>query len=182
MNPEFARIVHGGACLNRLLVAAAVLLLASAFCSQVHAAPAPTPQQQADRSAIVNFPLSMDVVDRLEKVIEAGNAAHLPCMNDSASNWRSLDAIADQLKTKEPRALPILARYGFTPKEFVTAFMAVANTEFAAAMLEHPDSPFAKGIKKDHGYNDKNVAFFQAHRAQITAAMKKINDDSACGR
>ena len=95
---------------------------------------------------------------------------------------RSLDAIADQLKTKEPRALPILARYGFTPKEFVTAFMAVANTEFAAAMLEHPDSPFAKGIKKDHGYNDKNVAFFQAHRAQITAAMKKINDDSACGR
>lgn len=168
--------------LNRAFLVMTCLLLAAAACSTAQAAPALSAQQEADQAAILNYPLSMDVIGRLEKALEAGNAAHLPCMNNNGNGWRSLDAMAEELKTKAPGFLPILSRYSFTPKEFVTALMALANTEFAAAMLEHPDSSFAQAVRKSHKYNDKNVALFQAHSAQIAPVLKKIDADSTCGR
>lgn len=182
MNRQFARIVYHGKRVNRWLVAAAVLLLANMFCSLTQAAPPLTPQQQADQEAVLNYSLSVGVVNRIGEVIDAGDVARLPCMDKGDSNGkRSLQAMADALKTEDPGALPILTRYGFTPKAFITAFAALTNAGFTATMLEHPDSPFAKAVRKDHQYNQKNVAFYQAHHAQITTVLNKVNDDPACG-
>lgn len=157
-------------------------MLASVFCSHAQAAPPLTPQQQVDQEAILDYPLSMDVVNRIGEVIEAGDVARMPCMDKGdPGGGPSLQAMADALKTEDPGALPILTRYGFTPKGFITAFAALTNAGFTAAMLQHPDSPFAKAVQEDHRYNAKNVAFYQAHRVQITAVLNEVSDDPACG-
>lgn len=155
------------------------LLLGGIACLPAIAAPALTAQQQADKTAVMDFPLSMDVINRIAEVAKAGAAAHLPCMNESdPRTLRSLDAMAKDLETRQPQAVPIMARYGFTPKQFFTAFFALTDTGLAAAMLAQPNPQFAQIIKKNHNYSDKNLAFYQAHHAQIAAVMRQMDKDS----
>lgn len=175
---------HRKARFGWLLTIACTLGLAAPCAMAQQAIPQPhlSAQQQADRAAIQNFPLDMAVVKRLAATIEAGNREHMPCMNDNnPASMRSIDAMAHELATRNPRALPLLASHGFTPRQFITAMLALANTGMAAEMMSHPGSPFAQAIEKRHQYNARNVAFYNAHRAEITAMTRKMQNGSSCG-
>lgn len=167
-------------------------LLRGAFCAWILgfavdptaiAAPALTPQQRADRTAVLDFPLSMDVIERLVQVSNESAAAHVACTDESdLQGARTLDAMANTLETRRPRLVPILARHGFTPKQFLAASSALITTRIAADTLARLEGPFADMFKKEHDYSDRNLAFYQAHRARITPVMEQMEKDSAaCG-
>lgn len=137
-----------------------------------------TPQQQADRATIRNFPLSMDLIRRLATTIEAGNQKHLPC---ASTNGGSIDATVRQITTQYPWAVPFLAKHGFTPRQFVVATFALANTVMTANFMAHPNSPWSQAALKQHGYSPRNVALFNANKAEITMLMNKMDSGSSCG-
>lgn len=142
----------------------------------------PSPRQAADLETMRDFPLSMDVLQRMAHAVEAANREHLPCLqsHDPAA-MRSIDAMAHALSTQNPRAVPLLARYGFTPRQFVTATGSLMTTMFAARALADPGSPFAQTLVKKQGYNTANVAFFDAHRAEIMPMLQRMRAGSSCG-
>lgn len=164
-------------------IALCALLAGGMVCQPAIAAPALTAQQQADKAAILDFPLSMDVIERLAQVSRESAAAHVACTDErDLQGARSLDAMAHTLEIRRPRAVPILARHGFTPKQFLTASSALITTRIAADTLARLEGPFADMFKKEHDYSDQNLAFYQAHREEIAAVMKQLDkDDESCG-
>lgn len=167
--------------LGPLITMACVLWLATPCASAQSVIPEPhlTAQQEADQAAIRNVQLDMDVVQRLSAALQAGGRKHVPCANDS-STMHDIDAMVHEMVAAHPEVVPLLAHYGFTPRQFVTTLLALINTAVAAEMLSRPTSPITQQFEKHAAYNSRNVAFYDAHRAEITAVMHKAQSGSSC--
>ena len=68
------------------------------------------------------------------------------------------------------RAVWIIKKYGFTPREFLLANLAVTN---AAIASEAKNNPQMAAYVDQSKVNQKNVAFYESHKSQINALMNE---------
>ena len=81
----------------------------------------------------------------------------------------TLDDLAAQAVSGDPRISPLIKRYGFTPREFLLANIALMN----AAMVEQSKAQPELASQIDQTkVNQANVSFIEAHQAQIQALMQ----------
>jgi len=164
------------------LLATATVMPVASFAQQSAPAPAAAnPASQipaADKQAIQNFNLTDDVFNRIVKVSQEAKAQGIKPKDAKTdfSKIHSLDDLAKQVTDSDPRIAPLIKKYGFTPREFLLANLAVTNAAIASE---------AKGNRQMAAYvdqskvNQKNVAFYEAHKGQINALMNEEPDPAA---
>lgn len=165
--------------LAALLAAASVAPVAS-FAQEAAPAPAANPASQipaADKQAIQNFNLNEDVFTRLVAVSKDAKAQGIRPKDAKTdfSKIHSLDDLAGQVTAADPRIAPLIKAHGFTPRDFLLANLAVTN---AAIASEAKSNPQMAAYVDQSKVNQKNVAFYESHKAQINALM---NEDAQGG-
>jgi hypothetical protein len=134
---------------------------------------APNPAAQipaADKQAIQSYNLTEDVFDRLVKVSQEAKKVGIRPQDarTDMSKIHSLDDLAAQVTSADSRIEPLIKKYGFTPREFLLANLAVTNAAIASEAKNNPQ--MAQYVDQSK-VNQKNVAFYEAHKAQIAALM-----------
>ncbi|HEX7339686.1 MAG TPA: hypothetical protein VF271_07095 [Rhodanobacteraceae bacterium] len=121
----------------------------------------------ADRADIQAFTINNDVFQRLSTVMTQARAMHVKRSPLDMSKVHSLADMAQQMVASDPRIKPLLAKYGFTPRQFLVANMAVVGTTIT---LDHfAGTPQEKAVEGQ--LNPANVAFYKAHKAQMDALL-----------
>lgn len=164
------------------LLATAAVAPAAVFAQQT--APAPPPDQSApaanpasqipaaDKQAIQNYNLNDDVFGRIVKVSQEAKKEGIKPKDAKTdfSKIHSLDDLAAQITAADPRIEPLIKKYGFTPREFLLANLAVTN---AAIASEAKNNPQMAAYVDQSKVNQKNVAFYESHKSQINALMNE---------
>ncbi|MDQ0011594.1 hypothetical protein J2T07_003808 [Luteibacter jiangsuensis] len=153
------------------LLAAASVAPAATFAQE--AAPAANPASAipaSDKQAIQNYNLNDDVFNRIVKVSQDAKKQGIKPKDAKTdfSKIHSLDDLAAQVTAADPRIEPLIKKYGFTPREFLLANLAVTN---AAIASEAKNNPQMAAYVDQSKVNKQNVAFYEAHKAQINALM-----------
>ncbi len=140
------------------------------------------PLPAADLQAIDAYALDEDVLQRLMAVVKQGHALGIHPSHPAAGQGErayTLDNIAAQAVAADPRIVPLLARYGFTPRQFLLTNMAMSAAALAVQARQHPE---LAGYVDARHINEANVAFYQAHLAEITGFLRaQQGDDDAAG-
>jgi hypothetical protein len=165
------------------LLATAASVPAAAFAQAAAPAPAPAAQPApaanpasqipaADRQAIQNYNLNEDVFGRIVKVSQDAKKQGIKPKDAKTdfSKIHSLDDLAAQITAADPRIEPLIKKYGFTPREFLLANLAVTN---AAIASEAKSNPQMAAYVDQSKVNQKNVAFYESHKSQINALMNE---------
>lgn len=137
----------------------------------------PPPLPAADLQAIDACTLNEDVLHRLMAVVKQGHALGIhPSQPHAAQDAGpyTLDTIADQAVAADPRIAPLLARYGFTPRQFLLTNMAMSRAALALQAKQHPE---LAGYVDARHVNAANVAFYEAHLAEITRFLRTQQGD-----
>jgi hypothetical protein len=164
------------------LLATAAVAPAATFAQEAAPAPAaanPASQIPAsDKQAIQNFNLTDDVFNRIVKVSQEAKAQGIKPKDAKTdfSKIHSLDDLAKQVTDSDPRIAPLIKKYGFTPREFLLANLAVTN---AAIASEAKSNPQMAAYVDQSKVNQKNVAFYESHKGQINALMNEEADPAA---
>jgi hypothetical protein len=125
----------------------------------------------ADQEAIHNYNLNDDVFNRLIAATKEARKEGIKPQEQPAdpSKVHTLDDLAQQAVGGDPRISPLIKRYGFTPREFLLANIALMN----AAMVEQSKAQPELASQIDQTkVNQANVTFIEAHQAQIQALMQ----------
>lgn len=157
------------------LLATATVVPASTFAQEAAPAPAANPASQipaADKQAIQNYNLNDDVFNRIVKVSQEAKAQGIKPKDAKTdfSKIHSLDDLAAQVTNSDPRIAPLIKKYGFTPREFLLANLAVTN---AAIASEAKNNPQMAAYVDQSKVNQKNVAFYESHKDKINALMNE---------
>jgi hypothetical protein len=161
------------------LLATAAVTPAAVFAQQAapadSSAPAANPASQipaADKQAIQNYNLNDDVFSRIVKVSQEAKKEGIKPKDAKTdfSKIHSLDDLAAQVTAADPRIEPLIKKYGFTPREFLLANLAVTN---AAIASEAKSNPQMAAYVDQSKVNQKNVAFYESHKAQINSLMNE---------
>jgi hypothetical protein len=161
------------------LLATAAVAPATVFAQQAapadQSAPAANPASQipaADKQAIQNYNLNDDVFNRIVKVSQEAKKEGIKPKDAKTdfSKIHSLDDLAAQITAADPRIEPLIKKYGFTPREFLLANLAVTN---AAIASEAKNNPQMAAYVDQSKVNQKNVAFYESHKSQINALMNE---------
>lgn len=169
MNP-FASSRHPQA--RRWLVAclfSLVLLLPALAMAQVPGLSA------ADRADIQNFTLNQDVLNRLKSVMTEGRAMDIKKSHPDMTKVHSLDDMAGQIVAADPRIKPLLAKHGFTPRQFLVADLALVSTVMTVRYAEKSGQEQAM----EGQLNPANVRFYKAHKASMDALVNAAGASSA---
>ncbi|MBB6243812.1 hypothetical protein [Rhodanobacter sp. MP1X3] len=130
----------------------------------------------ADKQAIESYNLNEDNFKRLAAAVkEVHEEGISPPPPKDFSNVHSLDDLANVPVAEDKRILPLLQKYGFTPREFLVANFALANAGIAVQAKSNPEA--AKYMDKNR-INPANVSFYEAHEAQIAALQQQFEDGS----
>lgn len=161
------RLMH-----SLLAVMAATLVLAPLW-AQAQQAPV---LSAADKQAISSYNLNDDNFKRL---VGATKDAHdegiKPQQPKDFSNIHSLDDLANLPIAQDKRIAPLLQKYGFTPREFLLANLALMNAGIAVQAKGNPEA--AKYLDKSR-VNAANVSFYEAHEPQIAALQAEFEGDN----
>jgi hypothetical protein len=164
------------------LLATAVMAPVSAMAQQAApaSAPAANPASQipaADKQAIQNYNLNEDVFKRIAKVTAEARAQGIKPKDAKTdfSKVHSLDDLAAQVTASDPRIEPLIKKYGFTPREFLLANLALTNAAIAA---EAKNNPQMAAYVDQSKVNKQNVAFYEAHKADINTMMNDGQGDA----
>jgi hypothetical protein len=157
------------------LLATASVTPAAVFAQEAAPAPAANPAAQipaADKQAIQNYNLNDDVFNRIVKVSQEAKAQGIKPKDAKTdfSKIHSLDDLAAQVTNSDPRIAPLIKKYGFTPREFLLANLAVTN---AAIASEAKNNPQMAAYVDQSKVNKQNVAFYESHKSQINALMNE---------
>lgn len=161
------------------LLATAAVAPTAVFAQQAapadQSAPAANPASQipaADKQAIQNYNLNDDVFSRIVKVSQEAKKEGIKPKDAKTdfSKIHSLDDLAAQITAADPRIEPLIKKYGFTPREFLLANLAVTN---AAIASEAKNNPQMAAYVDQSKVNQKNVAFYESHKSQINALMNE---------
>lgn len=152
-------------------ICAAVLVSALAF------APLAMAQQQgpvlpeADKQAILQYTITEDSFTRLAATTEEARKAGIKPNESNAdfSKVKTLDDLANTVVSSDARIKPLIAKHGFTPREFLLVNIALSNAAMAIQAQSNPEQ--AKLVDQSK-INTANVAFVNAHRQQIAALMQ----------
>jgi hypothetical protein len=121
----------------------------------------------ADRADIKNFTLNQDVFNRLKTVMNEGRAMHIKRQQMDMSKVHSLNDMANQMVQADPRIKPLLAKHGFTPRQFLVANMALVTTVQMVRYGEKTGQ--TKALESQ--LNPANVRFYKQHKAAIDKLM-----------
>jgi hypothetical protein len=157
------------------LLATASVVPVSTFAQEAAPAPAANPASQipaADKQAIQNYNLNDDVFNRIVKVSQEAKAQGIKPKDAQTdfSKIHSLDDLAAQVTNADPRIAPLIKKYGFTPREFLLANLAVTNAAIASEAKNNPQMAAYVDQKK---VNQQNVAFYESHKDKINALMNE---------
>nr|WP_199046449.1 hypothetical protein [Dyella sp. ASV24] len=168
---------------GRVLVASrmAVIALALGSVSLAHAQSAPAPVAaaptqvappslpQADKQQIKQYKLTDDVFGRLSAATREARASGIPPqMAPDAAKVHSLDDLANQAMAADPRIPVLVKKYGFTPREFMLANIALMNAIMA---VQARADPSLSGNLNQTWVNADNIRFVQAHQAEVQALL-----------
>ncbi len=122
---------------------------------------------EADRADIHAFTLNNDVLDRLQAVKDEGRAMDIKKSHLDMKKVHSLDDMAGQMVAADPRVKPLLAKHGFTPRQFLVANLALVSTVMTVRYAEK--SGQEKSLEGQ--LNPANVRFYKSHKAAIDALV-----------
>lgn len=122
----------------------------------------------ADRADIKAFTLDEDVFGRLKAVVDEGRRMHIKRSKMDMRQVHSLDDMASQLVAADPRVKPLLAKHGFTPRQFLVADLATVGTVMAMQRAQAAGKVEAVEAR----LNPANVQFYKAHKAEMDALVR----------
>lgn len=129
----------------------------------------------ADRADVQNFTLNQDVLNRLKAVMTEGRAMNIKKSHLDMTKVHSLDDMADQIVAADPRIKPLLAKHGFTPRQFLVANLALVGTVMTVRYAEK--SGHEKAMESQ--LNPANVRFYKAHKTTMDALVNPTSASSA---
>jgi hypothetical protein len=165
-------ILHKRLMHSLLALMGAMLVLAPMF-AQAQQVPV---LSAADKQAIAGYNLNEDNFKRLVGATrDAHNEGIKPQQPKDFSNVHSLDDLANLPVAQDKRIVPLLQKYGFTPREFLLANLALMNAGIAIQAKSNPEA--AKYMDKSR-INAANVSFYEAHESQIAALQAEFEGDN----
>lgn len=171
MKPTLHRPARAGLSGLRHLLAAAVFagVMAGSLSAQAQTGAMPA----ADEQAIGRVVLGDDLLGRLQGTAKDGKARgiHTGIPLAEVARLDSLDALAKTLLAADPRLAGVLARHGFTARDYAAAVLALMRAGVAAQL---PASPAAL-----RGTTPANVAYVKSHRAKVQAVLSDDEDEDA---
>ncbi|WP_243050217.1 hypothetical protein [Dyella sp. RRB7] len=160
--PAFDRVLR--AC------ALGVLAVAVGVVPCVHAQLAPAGLPEADKQQIKGYTLNDDVFNRLVAATEEARASGIPPQAaPDPGKVHSLNDLAAQAMAGDPRIPALVKKYGFTPREFMLANIALLNAAMAAQARNDP--ALAHNLNQVW-VNPDNIRFVDAHQAQVAALLQ----------
>lgn len=160
--PAFDRVVS--AC--RVAVFALVL----GATTLVHAQETLPALPDADKQQIKKYTLSEDAFGRLAAATREARATGIPPQAaPDASKVHSLDDLANQAMAADPRIPALVKKYGFTPREFMLANIALMNAVMAVQARNHPA---LSGNLNQVWVNADNIRFVESHQADVQALLQ----------
>lgn len=158
-------------------LAVMTLALGAAPLAQAQSAPAPVaPAQaappslpQADKQQIKQYKLTDDNFGRLAAATREAKATGIPPQAaPDPSKVRSLDDLANQAMAADPRIPVLVKKYGFTPREFMLANIALMNAIMAVQARSDPS--LSRNLNQTW-VNADNIRFVEAHQAEVQALL-----------
>jgi hypothetical protein len=147
-----------------------VLAFAIGVAPRVHAQLAPTGLPEADKQQIKSYTLTDDIFNRLVAATEEARSTGIPPQAaPDSSKVHSLNDLAAQAMAGDPRIPALVKKYGFTPREFILANIALMNA--AMAVQARNDAALAQNLNQVW-VNPDNIRFVDAHRAQVAALFQ----------
>jgi hypothetical protein len=147
-----------------------VLTLVLGAVPLTHAQVAPPGLTQADKEQIKKYTLNDDVFNRLVAATQEARATGIPPQAaPDATKVHSLDDLANQAMASDPRIPVLVKKYGFTPREFMVANIALMNAIMSARARNDP--ALSNNLNKVW-VNPDNIRFVDAHQAQIAALLQ----------
>ena len=157
--------------LQRALFAcrAAVLVLVLGAVPLAHAQTVPPGLPQADKQQIKQYMLNGDVFGRLAAATREARAAGIPPQAaPDATKVHSLDDLANQAMAADPRIPALVKKYGFTPREFMLANIALMNAIMA---VQARNDPALSNNLNQTWVNAENIRFVESHQAEVQALV-----------
>lgn len=146
-----------------------ILLLLLGAMPLAHAQLSPSGLPEADKQQIKNYTLNDDVFNRLAAATRDARAAGIPPQAaPDAAKVHSLDDLAAQAMASDARIPALVKKYGFTPREFMLANIALMNAVMA---VQARNDPALANNLNQVWVNPDNLRFVDAHRADIAALL-----------
>lgn len=124
---------------------------------------------QADKQQIKQYKLTDDVFGRLAAATREARASGIPPQAaPDASKVRSLDDLTNQAMSADPRIPVLVKKYGFTPREFMLANIALMNAIMA---VQARNDPSLSGNLNQTWVNADNIRFIESHQAEVQALL-----------
>lgn len=158
------RVLHA----MRALLGATLLLAPLWAQAQQHAAGL----SAADKQAISSYNFNEDNFKRLVDATREAHKEGIKPKQPDYSKVHSLDDLAN-LTTGQDFP-PLLKKYGFTPREYLLANLALMNAGIVVHAKTQPDG--LKYLDKSR-INAANVSFYEAHEAQIAALQSELAEE-----
>lgn len=157
---------------DRLLFAcrAGMLALVLGAVPLVQAQTAPPGLPQADKQQIKEYTLTDDVFGRLSAATREARATGIPPQGaPDQTKVHSLDDLANQAMAADPRIPALVKKYGFTPREFMLANIALMNAIMA---VQARNDPALSGNLNQAWVNANNIRFVESHQAEVQALLR----------
>jgi hypothetical protein len=160
--PVFDRVVRA-CCLG-------VLAFAVGAVTNVHAQAVAAGLPDADKQQIKSYTLNDDIFNRLVAATEEARASGIPPQAPpDPSKIHNLNDLANQAMAGDPRIPALVKKYGFTPREFMLANIALMNAAMAA---QARSDPTLSHNLNQVWVNPDNIRFIDTHQAQVAALMQ----------
>lgn len=159
---------------HRVLLAcrttAIVLAVAFVAAAPLHAQLAPSSLSQSDKQEIKTYTLNDDVFGRLAAATrEARSAGIPPQAAPDPSKVHSLNDLANQAMAADPRIPALVKKYGFTPREFMLANIALMNAIMA---IQARNDPAMSSNLNQVWVNADNIRYVESHQADVQALLQ----------
>ncbi|WP_430390560.1 hypothetical protein [Dyella sp. 20L07] len=137
-----------------------------------HAQLAPSGLPEADKQQIKSYTLNDDVFNRLVAATKEARTSGIPPQAaPDPAKVHSLNDLATQAMASDPRIPALVKKYGFTPREFMLANIALTNALLA---VQARSDPATANNLNQVWVNPDNIRFVDGHQAQIAALMQAI--------
>lgn len=150
----------------RALFVALVLIAAPL----AHAQSLPAGLSQSDKQEIKKYTLNDDVFGRLAAATREARATGIPPQAaPDPSKVHSLNDLANQAMAADPRIPELVKKYGFTPREFMLANIALMNAIMA---IQARNDPALSSNLNQVWVNADNIRFVEGHQSDVQALLQ----------
>jgi hypothetical protein len=135
-----------------------------------HAQTAPSGLPDADKQQIKKYTLNEDIFNRLVAATKEARAEGItPRGAPDPSKVHSLDDLAAQAMAGDQRIPALVKKFGFTPREFMLANIALTNAVLA---VQSRNDPALASNLNQVWVNPENIRFIDTHQAEVAALMQ----------